>query len=87
MREYVIKSEKYSTERIEKPNLDSVRKYVVNFYPSTAKEVNVLSKQGKQYGNVLFNNKGAAFWYTSKRLYVLHNNGKLGQEIPIPKRK
>lgn len=87
MREYIIKSEKYSTEKIDKPNLDSVRKYIINYYPSTVKEVSVQSKQGKQYGNVLFNNKGAAFWYTSKKLYVLKNNGNIGQEIPIPKRK
>lgn len=87
MREYIIKSEKYSTERIEKPDLNNVRKYIVRFYPSTAKEVMVFSKSGKQYGNVLFNGKGAAFWYTTKKLYLIKNNGILGQEIPIPKRK
>ena len=63
MKHYILKSSKYSDDGIDKNNLDEVRKYIIRFYPATVKEVVVLSKNHKQYGNVLFNQKGQAFWY------------------------
>lgn len=87
MKHYILKSSKYSDDGIDKNNLDEVRRYIIRFYPATVKEVVVLSKNHKQYGNVLFNQKGQAFWYNVKSLHVIKSNGKLGIEIPIPKRK
>ena len=55
MKHYILKSSKYSDDGIDKNNLDEVRKYIIRFYPATVKEVVVLSKNHKQYGNVLFN--------------------------------
>ena len=81
MRRYVLKSEMYSDDIREYDNLDEVRKYVVSFYPAKVKEVYVFSAKGKQYGNVLFNDKGVAFWYTPAVTRQINKDGTLGRIV------
>ena len=81
MRKYILKSEMYSDDIREFDNLDEVRKYVSTFYPAKVKEVYVFSLKGKQYGNVLFNEKGASFWYTPTVTRFINKDGSLGEIV------
>lgn len=81
MRNYQIKSKSYATDYRSFENLDDVRRYIIGFYPAKEKEIYVFSGKGKQYGNVLFNDKGLAFWYTPSVTYLINKNGTLGQIV------
>ena len=83
MRNYIIRSKMYSSESREAENLDEIRKYVKNWYPAKVKEVYVFSKNGKQYGNVLFSDKGKAYWYNTKGLFFIKEDGSLGKRIDV----
>lgn len=78
MRRYVMRSKMYSDDWREFSNLDEVRRYVLNFYPAKVQEVYVLSANGKQYGNVLFNSNGMTFWFTPSVTRIINKDGSLG---------
>ena len=83
MKKYIIRSKMYSDDPREFNNLDEVRRYIKKWYPEKVGEVYVFSKTNRQYGNVLFNGKGSAFWFTPRETFYIRSDGSLGKKVAV----